>query len=362
MYISDRPTVSLNLVLKKEFEKEKKDIVYPFDSEKIIFYSHARNAIFNAIKLLRLTSKDNVLLPSYLDDAVIEPFVKRNINLRFYKINENLEIETNDLIDKIKEDTKAIFIIHYFGFPQPIEKIRKIRKEYSVYIIEDCALAFLSSFNGVPLGDLGDISIFSFRKSLQIPDGGAMLINNSSINLDVKKSKSFPPALPVMDLLRRDFQSKLNFSNIFFEYFMGYLMTLANFNSYNSTISSISWKIMQNLDFKEITSTRIKNFKYLSQKLKYIPQIRPIYPSIPIGVCPSGYPVLIENRDAILKKLRKKGIMIPVHWELPAIISKDEFPVSYYLSKHEFTLPVYQGLDRNRIDLLIDILEKLCTK
>ena len=71
--------------------------------------------------------------------------------------------------------TRALYVIHPFGWPQPLKEIDAWRREQGLLLIEDCALAlFSSSADGSPIGSTGDVSVFSFPKSLATPDGGAI--------------------------------------------------------------------------------------------------------------------------------------------------------------------------------------------
>ena len=63
-------------------------------------------------------------------------------------------------------NVKAILITHFLGFPQPIDEIKRICNERNLFLIEDCAHAFLSSYNGNPLGSYGDIAVFSLLKDI----------------------------------------------------------------------------------------------------------------------------------------------------------------------------------------------------
>jgi perosamine synthetase len=78
-----------------------------------------------------------------------------------------------------------VLVVHYFGFPQPIVKIKEFCKERGLYLLEDCAHVLQGrTEEGIVLGTSGDISIFSWRKFLPVYDGGQLVINNPALKLD----------------------------------------------------------------------------------------------------------------------------------------------------------------------------------
>ena len=71
-----------------------------------------------------------------------------------------------------------MLVIHFNGWPQPIEEIRSLCREHGAALIEDCALAFLSARDGAPLGSFGDASVFCLYKTLPLPHGAALAMGS----------------------------------------------------------------------------------------------------------------------------------------------------------------------------------------
>jgi len=84
---------------------------------------------------------------------------------------------------KITNRTKAIMVIHPFGYPVDIGKIKKIIKNKKIKIIEDVAESIGAKVKHKLCGTLGDISCFSFfaNKIMTTGEGGMILTNNKSI-------------------------------------------------------------------------------------------------------------------------------------------------------------------------------------
>ena len=88
-----------------------------------------------------------------------------------------------DDIEKNFKKTKAIMLPHIYGFPNNMNKILKICKKYSLYLIEDAAEMIGQKFRGKPCGSFGDISTFSFyaNKHITTGEGGAIFTNDKKI-------------------------------------------------------------------------------------------------------------------------------------------------------------------------------------
>lgn len=93
----------------------------------------------------------------------------------------------------ITPKTKAILVVHYAGIPVQMSKIMRVAEKYGISVIEDCAHALGSSYNGKPIGTIGDFGIFSFQaiKHMTTVDGGFLAIRNKSLCIKAKRFRWF---------------------------------------------------------------------------------------------------------------------------------------------------------------------------
>lgn len=75
---------------------------------------------------------------------------------------------------------KAILPVHILGHPVDINSIVEIARKFNLTVIEDAAESLGAKYYGKSVGDLGDISCFSFNgnKVVTTGGGGALLTNN----------------------------------------------------------------------------------------------------------------------------------------------------------------------------------------
>lgn len=86
-----------------------------------------------------------------------------------------------DYIEKaITRRTKAIMPVHFAGRPCKMDEILEIANKYNLFIIEDAAHATEAVYHGRKIGNIGDLTSFSFyvTKNLVTGEGGMVTTNN----------------------------------------------------------------------------------------------------------------------------------------------------------------------------------------
>lgn len=94
---------------------------------------------------------------------------------------ETYNIDPKSIRRCITERTKAIIAVDFTGQVVRSEEIRAICDEFNLIFIEDAAHAIASSYKGVKVGNLADMTCFSFHpvKTITGGEGGAILTNNN---------------------------------------------------------------------------------------------------------------------------------------------------------------------------------------
>lgn len=93
-------------------------------------------------------------------------------------------LDPGSIEEKITPRTKAILVVHQFGFPADMDAIINIAKKYNLKIIEDCAQAHGAKYKGSYAGTLGDIGVFSLNvnKTIQAGEGCVCVTNNKELH------------------------------------------------------------------------------------------------------------------------------------------------------------------------------------
>lgn len=94
------------------------------------------------------------------------------------------QMDSEDVGRKISAKTKAIMVVHLYGHPCDMDPIRALALKNSLFLIEDCAEAFGSSYKERQVGSFGDIATYSFfgNKTITTGEGGMVVTNNELLH------------------------------------------------------------------------------------------------------------------------------------------------------------------------------------
>ena len=137
-------------------------------------------SILAAYYALGLGMGDEVICPTktYWGSASVAQNL--GISVVFANIDEHLSIDPDDIEHRITERTKAIMVVHYFGYPCDMDRIMAIAQKHNLYVIEDCSHAQGGMYKGKRVGSFGDIAAMSMMsmKSFAAGELGMLVTDN----------------------------------------------------------------------------------------------------------------------------------------------------------------------------------------
>lgn len=137
-----------------------------------------------AVAALNLGPGDEVLVPSYSMCASATAIVMHNAIPIFVDIDEDTYcIDPKEIKKAITPNTKAIIVVHLFGYPAELEEIMAIAEEHNLKVIEDNAQGPGAIYKGRYTGTIGHIGVFSFNqnKSITTGEGGLVTTNDDEL-------------------------------------------------------------------------------------------------------------------------------------------------------------------------------------
>jgi len=302
----------------------------PFSASNVRYFYFARNAIWTTVKMLRLDSGE-VLMPAYHHGVEVEAVMDAGATPRFYRVGSRWDVDLEDVEKKIGPKTKALYLIHYAGFPGPVEEMRRIADKHGLPLIEDCALSLLSADGSMPLGTTGDIGIFCLYKTLPMPHGGALTINGPR-----QYSLPEPPVPPSSSTFSHTVSSLLQNLELrggsFGRGVRGFVRGLGkgavkaadiervatgtqHFDRRHVDLgmSPFAHRIAQAQDLEGVVERRRRNYFFLLGRLRDVSA--PLFNQLPAGVCPLFYPLVVDNKEEVLERLRARGIEAIDFWK-----------------------------------------------
>lgn len=96
---------------------------------------------------------------------------------------ETLNIDPEQARAAVTARTRAIFAVHYAGFPADMDTLAAIAQDHGLMLVEDAAQALGSKYHGRNAGSLGDLAAFSFHETKNVisGEGGALTINRPEL-------------------------------------------------------------------------------------------------------------------------------------------------------------------------------------
>jgi dTDP-4-amino-4,6-dideoxygalactose transaminase len=149
----------------------------------VLLTGSATSALEQAALLCGIGNDDEVIMPSFTFVSTANSVCLRGAVPVFVDIDKHCQIDISKVEAAITQKTKAVIAVHYGGTCCDIATLRDICNHYGLYLIEDAAHAFLSSFKGKKLGTFGHFGCLSFHvtKNTICGEGGALLINDASM-------------------------------------------------------------------------------------------------------------------------------------------------------------------------------------
>ncbi|MFT5170849.1 MAG: dTDP-4-amino-4,6-dideoxygalactose transaminase [Candidatus Marinamargulisbacteria bacterium] len=166
----------------REFEKEFSRYV---GTAHAVALANGTLALELALEALGIGPGDEVIVPTRTFIATASAVVAKGATPVIADVDlvtQNISVET--IRDCVSEKTKAIICVHLGGWPCDMDAIMAFAKEYSLYVVEDCAQAHGAFYKGRSVGSLGDVAAFSFCQDKimsTLGEGGMLTTNNQSL-------------------------------------------------------------------------------------------------------------------------------------------------------------------------------------
>lgn len=141
-------------------------------------------ALHLALAALGIGPGDEVIVPAFTYVASVNAISYVGAKPVFIDSREDtLQLDEKLVAAAITPKTKAIMAVHLYGHPCELNALVELCKKRKIFLIEDCAEAIGTTYDGVPVGTFGDIATFSFfgNKTITTGEGGMVVSRNSEI-------------------------------------------------------------------------------------------------------------------------------------------------------------------------------------
>ncbi len=275
---------------------------------------------------------------------------------------ETMNINPALVEKKVTKKTKVIMPVHMAGRPCDMDSLRKIAKKNKLVLIEDAAHAFGAKYKGKNIGNIGDLTVFSFyvTKNLITGEGGMVVTNN----------KKYADLIKIYSLHGMSKDAWKRYSD---EGFKHYLVQVPGFK-YNMMDLQASIGIHQLARFDEGQKRRKKIWEIYNQAFSDLPLKTPSSPAKNIVHAYHLYNILIDknrfkaSRDDIQNALHAENIGIGIHFIAVHLhpfyrnkygFKRGDFPNAEYISDRTISLPFSAGLADKDVNDVIKAVRKV---
>ena len=229
-----------------------------FGASHSVSFNSLTSGLFAAVGAARIGPGDEVIVSPYTMAASVTCVVAYGGIPVFADLDpESYCLDPASIEERITPRTRAIVIVHLFGYPADMDRIMDIANRHGLTVIEDCAQAPAGQYRGRYVGTIGHIGGFSLNrhKTIQAGEGGMMITEDPELALR-------------MQLIR-------NHGEVTVEAFG--LEDVANTFGGNTRMTemeaAVSREQLKKLD--GLNDARIRLAQHLDQRLTEIPGIEP---------------------------------------------------------------------------------------
>lgn len=305
---------------------------------------------------------DEVIMPSYTFVSTADAFVLRGAKAVFVDVRpETMNMDERLIEAAITEKTKAIVPVHYAGVSCEMDTIMDIANRHNLMVIEDAAQGVMSEYKGRALGTIGDFGCYSFHetKNYSMGEGGALLIRDEKYveNAEIvrekgtNRSKFFRGQVDKYTWVEAGssyLPSELNAAYLYAQLEIAEDINdkrLAIWNRYNEGFKELAKEHRVELPYIPEECTHNAHMFYLKAKD-------------------------LEERTELISYLKENGIQAVFHY-IPLHSSPAGKRYGRFHGEDKYTtveserlvrLPLYYGLDDNKVEFIIEKVNEFYNK
>jgi len=170
------------------------------DLPNVAFTTAGRGAIALALHLAGIGPGDRVLVPTYHCPTMVAPVVRAGAVPEFYPLHPDATVDLDHIERRGHDRCRVLLAPHFFGYPQPMSRLRQFCDRFDIILIEDCAHAMFGTSDGRPIGSWGDFAIGSLAKFFPVAEGGVLASARRAIDASTLRWRG--PGSELRDLYR----------------------------------------------------------------------------------------------------------------------------------------------------------------
>jgi dTDP-4-amino-4,6-dideoxygalactose transaminase len=319
-----------------------------------------------ALALQNFPEGDEVITTPMTFPATANAIILQRLKPVFVDIEPGtLTIDSRKIEAKITPRTRAIIPVHFAGHPCDMSPIQELAEQLRLVIIEDAAHALESKYKGKKIGNMGNITAFSFyaNKNITTGEGGMIATNDDSLAETIRIMR--------LQGISRDAWKRFGTSG-----FAHWEQTLAG-HKCNMTDLNASLGLHQVKKIARFMKLRKKYVSMYDNAFADVPELETLVvrdyatPAHHIYIIALRLEYLAIDRDGFLDAIQSRGIGVAVHYvalHLQPYYVKNfntrpqDFPVASNYSERVISLPLYPKMSSTHVERVIGTVKDLVQK
>ena len=167
----------------KELESE---LSKAFKTKHVQLVSSGTAAVSVALASAGVGAGDEVIMPTFTFVASFEAIMMLGAVPILVDIDDTLCLDPKAVENAITKKTKAVMVVQMCGSMGNMDALQVLCDKHNLLLIEDACQAIGGTYDGKPLGSIGDLGCFSFDfvKTITCGEGGAVITNNKDYYLN----------------------------------------------------------------------------------------------------------------------------------------------------------------------------------
>lgn len=164
----------------KRLENEIKEY---FKVKHVFLVSSGKAALAITLQALKTMTpgKDEVIIPAYTCYSVPSAIIRAGLKISPCDIEPScFDFDYDQLEKTINDKTLCIVPTHLFGIPADMDRVGRLCRGRSIFVLEDATQAMGGRYKWKRLGTIGDVGLFSLGRGKNVTCGsGGIIITNS---------------------------------------------------------------------------------------------------------------------------------------------------------------------------------------
>lgn len=260
-------------------------------------------------------------------------------------LQDDYTMDPESLESVMSDKVKAILPVHLYGKSAKMDAILDVAKKRDIPVIEDAAQAHGALYNGKKVGNIGELSCFSFYPSKNLGalgDGGFIATNNEEVAEKIK--------------LLREYGQREKYSHVL-------LGKNSRLDAIQASILGVKLKHLD--DWNKARTSIAGHYRDLLSRFDSI--------CLPSDNGKGNhvyhiYGIQVINRDKIRASLERDGIETGIHYPIPVHQQQSYLDCKWRSSSslqnteraatNELSLPMFPELTDSMIESVCDSLKK----